>query len=136
MEPDLKTSQVTVTGVFDPPKLVNFVHRRTGKHAVIVKTDPETKEKDGEAKEGKEEKAKEEGGKEKKGDGGDGEGKEGEGGGEGKDGGEAAAAAEEAKVVEVIRNEYQYYAQRYAMEMYAYPPQIFSDENPNACSVM
>ncbi|KAG7012325.1 Heavy metal-associated isoprenylated plant protein 7 [Cucurbita argyrosperma subsp. argyrosperma] len=136
VEPDLKTSQVTVTGVFDPPKLVNFVHRRTGKHAMIVKTDPETKEKDGEAKEGKEEKAKEEGGKEKKGDGGDGEGKEGEGGGgEGKDGGEAAAA-EEAKVVEVIRNEYQYYAQRYAMEMYAYPPQIFSDENPNACSVM
>lgn len=152
VEPDLKGSQVSVTGAFDPPKLVEYVHKRTGKHAVIVKTDPEKKEKEGEAKEVKEEeKAGEESGKEKKGDGGGGgsggsgngdekesskEAEGGGGGGEGKTGVEVAAE-EERKVVELKKSEYYtHYPQRYAMEMYAYPPQIFSDENPNACSVM
>ncbi|KAF2311523.1 hypothetical protein GH714_024551 [Hevea brasiliensis] len=52
---------------------------------------------------------------------------------------EAAAeptVTDETKVVELKKNEYNYYTPRYAMELYAYPPQIFSDENPNACSVM
>ncbi|XP_023001059.1 heavy metal-associated isoprenylated plant protein 7-like [Cucurbita maxima] len=161
VEPDLKGSQVSVTGAFDPPKLVEYVHKRTGKHAVIVKTDPEKKEKEGEAKEVKEEeKAGEESGKEKKGDGsgsgggggggggGSGNGdekessKEADGGGDGGNGGDGkagveVAAEEERKVVELKKSEYYtHYPQRYAMEMYAYPPQIFSDENPNACSVM
>ncbi|XP_038896060.1 heavy metal-associated isoprenylated plant protein 7-like [Benincasa hispida] len=143
VEADLKGSQVSVTGVFDPPKLVDYVHKRTGKHAVIVKTDPEKKEKEAEAKEAKEEKPNEESVKEKKGDDG-GESKEGkkeaEGGGGG-GGGEAKATVEvvpeETILVELKKNEYyQHYPQRYAMEMYAYPPQIFSDENPNACCVM
>ncbi|KAH7578559.1 hypothetical protein JRO89_XS01G0398500 [Xanthoceras sorbifolium] len=47
----------------------------------------------------------------------------------------AEDTTEETKVVEVKKNEY-YYSPGYAMEMYAYPPQIFSDENPNACNVM
>lgn len=154
-DPDLKNSQVTVKGVFDPPKLVEYVYKRTGKHAAIVKQEPPPAEKKEEDK-GKEDKKGEEGGeKENKGGDGGGGGGEGEGEkkekkegedqkGEGKGGEEAAAAIEETKVVELKKNEYLYYipqTQRYAMDMYPlhpypYPPQIFSDENPNACSVM
>ncbi|CAI0446501.1 unnamed protein product [Linum tenue] len=97
-EADLKSSQVTVKGVLEAEKLVEYVHKRTGKHALIVKQEPEKKE---ESK-----------------------------------GAEAPAAGEETKVVEVKRDEYIYYPPRSAMELYAYPPQIFSDENPNACAVM
>ncbi|PNX68888.1 hypothetical protein L195_g056414, partial [Trifolium pratense] len=54
--------------------------------------------------------------------------------------GKSSDAAEETKVVEFKRNEYHYYNPP-SMEFYynpsqAYPPQMFSDENPNACSVM
>ncbi|KAJ6837102.1 heavy metal-associated isoprenylated plant protein 7-like isoform X2 [Iris pallida] len=42
-ESELKASQVTVKGVFDPPKLVEYVHKRTGKHATILKTEPAEK---------------------------------------------------------------------------------------------
>ncbi|XP_054822596.1 heavy metal-associated isoprenylated plant protein 7-like [Prosopis cineraria] len=124
-EPDLKKSEVSVKGVFETAKLVEYVHKRTGKQAVIVKQEPEEKT----------EKTEEGGKEEKKGEGGE-KAKEGEEkkrrGSEGKEG----AETEETKVVELKRNEYYYYPPRYTMEMYAYPPQIFSDENPNACSVM
>ncbi|XP_044501392.1 heavy metal-associated isoprenylated plant protein 7-like isoform X2 [Mangifera indica] len=127
-EPDLKASEVSVKGVFDPPKLVEYLHKKTGKHAVIVKQEPEKKEeKAPEAKEEggggeKEKKSGEEENKEKK---------------EGDNEGKAGEAAEETKVVELRKNEYYYYyPPRYDIEPYAYPPQIFSDENPNACSVM
>ena len=66
-EPDLKNSQVSVKGVFEPAKLVEFVYKRTGKHAAIVKQEPEKKEK---VEEAKDEKKAEEGDKEKKSDGG------------------------------------------------------------------
>ncbi|KAK9684315.1 hypothetical protein RND81_10G201600 [Saponaria officinalis] len=145
--PDLKNSEVTVKGTFEPPKLVEYVYKRTGKRAVIVKQDPppEVKEED-KAKDGKEENKGEGGGggeegkkgEEEKGDkkdGGGGEGGDGDGKGAA-EGGSEAAVEEGAKVVEFRRNEFQYYPPRYAMEMHAYPPQIFSDENPNACSIM
>ncbi|KAL8140889.1 hypothetical protein V2J09_006910 [Rumex salicifolius] len=137
--PDLKNSQVTVKGTFDPPKLVDYIFKRTGKHAEIVKQKPEeTKEEGGDkAKEGKEGK-KGQNEEEKKGEDGGGDKAE-----EKKEGGDTKAAAgdevaeEEVKVVELKRNEYYYYPPKYAMEMYhAYPPQIFSDENPNACSII
>lgn len=150
--PDLQSSTVSVKGTFDPAKLVEYVHKRTGKHATIVKIDPppppatEKKEGGDKGKDGKEENKADEG---NKGSGGD-EAKEdkkekgsasGEGGGEdgkvAEAGGDGAALPEEAVgKVELKRNEYYYYPPRYAMEMYAYPPQIFSDENPNACSIM
>ncbi|KAL4634510.1 hypothetical protein ACB092_04G204700 [Castanea dentata] len=145
-EPDLKSSEVTVKGVFDPPKLVEYVYKRTGKHAVIVKQEPEKKDKE-ESKDGnKEEKKAEEGG----GGGGDKETKAEEEKKEGKgeeakpEAKEAAAATTEEtnKVIEFQANAFHYYPPpRYPpTEMYAYgyqyPPQIFSDENPNACSVM
>ncbi|PON95742.1 Heavy metal-associated domain containing protein [Trema orientale] len=156
-EPDLKSSQVTVKGALDPSKLVEYVYKRTGKQAVIVKQEPDKKDNKDEAKESKDEKkagggdkgkkgsdeaapaATEAGKEEKK------ENKEGENEGGGDKGG---AVVEENKVVEFKKNGFNYYPPRYAMEMYAqnpyppqyaynaYPPQIFSDENPNACSVM
>lgn len=179
VDPDLKSSQVTVKGAIDPAALVAYVHRRTGKHAAIVKLEPEiTPEKNDsevaaeEVKEEKKPDAGDEGESEKKVE------EEskveekpaaaaaGEGEAEGADPAPADPVAEEApKMVEVKKNEYHYYPQRYIMEMYpyappmigdmsyppphmvvdaypapvmgqAYPPQMFSDENPNACSVM
>ncbi|XP_043706536.1 heavy metal-associated isoprenylated plant protein 7-like [Telopea speciosissima] len=128
-DPDLKNSQVTVKGVFDPPKLVEYVYKRTGKHAAIVKQEPEKKEEE-KGKEEKEEKKGEE--KDKGGDGGE---KKEEGEGKAEAG---AGAGEDETKVELIKNEFVYYYQyptKYVPE-YVYPPQIFSDENPNACSVM
>ncbi|KAK4486152.1 hypothetical protein RD792_008820, partial [Penstemon davidsonii] len=146
-EPDLKNSQVTVKGVFEPEKLTDYVYKRCGKHAVIIKAEPEKKEEE----KGKEEKKAEEGGEKeaKKAEDGGKENKEG-GGGEGEgEGGEPTAKVEiveaEDSKLELKKNEfYQYYPQnnfqvypqRFVQDMYAYPPQIFSDENPNACSVM
>ncbi|KAG5029923.1 hypothetical protein JHK87_013437 [Glycine soja] len=130
-EADLKKSEVSVKGVFETAKLVEHVYKRTGKHAVIVKQEAEKKEEEKKAEEEVEKK------KEK----GSGEGEENK---EKKEGGEGEAKAEEAStVLEVKKSEYYYNPPpRYGgMEFYAYsgpayPPQIFSDENPNACSVM
>ncbi|TXG54399.1 hypothetical protein EZV62_019655 [Acer yangbiense] len=160
-ESDLKSSEVTVKGAFDPPKLVEYVYKRTGKHGVIVKQEPEKKEeKAEEANKQEQKKGSEEGGekekekeKEKENKAIEEEKKEG--------GGEVAkpsaeATTEEAKVAELKINEYNHYPAIYgiAMEMNPYPPQpqmwssyppqmlspyapqMFSDENPNACSVM
>ncbi|KAL4036414.1 hypothetical protein IC575_005154 [Cucumis melo] len=186
VDPDLKSSQVSVKGAFDPAALVAYVHRRTGKHAAIVKQEPEVTLENNNESEAVAVKEVEE---EKKADAGDGVESEkkveeestveekpaaadaapGDGEAEGASPGEAAqpAAEEGPKMVEVKKNEYHYYyPQRYIMEMYpyappvmgdiaypapqmvmetypapammghAYPPQMFSDENPNACSVM
>ncbi|XP_073037629.1 heavy metal-associated isoprenylated plant protein 7-like [Primulina eburnea] len=149
VEPDLKSSQVLVKGAIEPEKLADYIHKRTGKHAVIIKTEPEKKEEV--KKEGKEDKKTEEG--EKK------EAKKGEEGGKEKNHaapsgvGEPPAPAPVVLVaeaddskLEMRRNEYynnyqylqnyQVYPQMHVHELQAYPPQMFSDENPNACSVM
>ncbi|XP_038986883.1 heavy metal-associated isoprenylated plant protein 7-like isoform X2 [Phoenix dactylifera] len=142
-EPDLKVSQVTVTGVLDPVKLVEYVYKRTGKHAVVVKQEPVEKKLDEEKKAAdgkdgsKDEKKADAGGEKAEGEKkdereGGGEEKEKEGGG---GAAEHAAAGGAAKVVDLMKNEFCYYYPRYGVG-YAYPPQIFSDENPNACTVM
>ncbi|KAK1363279.1 Palmitoyl-acyl carrier protein thioesterase [Heracleum sosnowskyi] len=140
VEPDIKNSQVTVKGIFEPPKLVEFVHKRTGKHAVIVKQEPEKK--------GEEEKKDDKGGDKAA----EGDGKE------KKDGGSeevakpdaAAAAAGPEQVLDMKKNEFYYYhppnyqvyhptftaEPSYSSHSYPPAPQMFSDENPNACSVM
>ena len=127
-------------GVFDPTKLVEYVYKRTGKHAVIVKQEPEKKEKEESKDVKKEEKKVEESGG---GDGGDDKGSKAEEENKEKKAEEAkppeatvvVATEETNKVVEVQTNAYYHYPQ-HALEMYAYPPQMFSDENPNACSIM
>ncbi|TYJ20484.1 hypothetical protein E1A91_A09G268100v1 [Gossypium mustelinum] len=147
-EPDLKSSEVTVKGVFEPPKLVEYVYKRTGKTAVIVKQEAETpKTEEEKAKDAnKDEKKSEESGEKDKNEAGgeekdDGKDKKQEGNNKEAPAADAApateGATEETKVaVELKKNEYYYYPPRYATEFYAYPPQMFSDENPNACTVM
>ncbi|KAM0934872.1 putative heavy metal-associated isoprenylated plant protein/8/17/18/19 [Dioscorea sansibarensis] len=150
VEADLKSSQVTVKGVFTAPGLVEYVHKRTGKHAAVVKQEPAEKKPEpapetepktdaktdttppADSKDKPEAAAGEAVAAEKKKD----EANDDAGAPKEKDsGGEGAAAAEEAKVVEMKKYEYLYYQRYHPME-YAYPPQIFSDENPNACAVM
>lgn len=145
VEPNLKSSQVTVKGAFDPAKLVEYVCKRTGKHVAVAKQEQVEKKADGEKGGGgkdaaEEEKAENDAGgdnaekKEEKDGGGDGASV-----GDEKDKKEGGAAAEEGSppppkaMDQSMRNEFY---QCYPAGGYAYPPQIFSDENPNACSVM
>lgn len=144
-EPDLKSSQVTVKGVFDPQKLVEHVWKRTGKQAVIAKVEPEMK-----PEEGKEGDKVEEGEKETKKVEKDEENEEENRGVAGNifPGLQPEAGEEEYSKMELKRNDffqnypqnYQVYPQRFTQDSYAAypppPPQIFSDENPNACFVM
>ncbi|EOY28981.1 Heavy metal transport/detoxification superfamily protein isoform 3 [Theobroma cacao] len=106
VETDVGNDQVIVKGVVDPTKLVDDVYKKTKKQASIVK-DEEKKE-----EEKKEEKKEEKEGEKK-------EGEEGKG--------------EEDTKSDIKRSEY--YPSKFYSE-YAYHPEIFSDENPNACSVM
>ncbi|KAK9133971.1 hypothetical protein Scep_013499 [Stephania cephalantha] len=109
VETDVVTNQVIVKGVLDPTTLVESVYKKTKRQALIVRNEEKPEEKKEEEEEKKKEEVKEE---EKK---------------EGEDG-------EDDKKIEAKKSEY--WPSMYAIE-YAYPPQIFSDENPNAyCSVM
>ncbi|KAI4298816.1 hypothetical protein L6164_032333 [Bauhinia variegata] len=108
VETDLANDQVIVKGVIDPTKLVDYVYKRTGKQASIVKEE-EKKEEEKKEEEKKEEKAEEKKeGEENKGD-------------------------QDDNKSDIKQS--QYFPSMDLVE-YAYPPQIFSDENPNACSVM
>lgn len=158
----MKASEVTVKGVFEDAKLAEYVHKRTGRHAAIIKSEPAApaeKVGDGDAKD---EKKAAEGGEEKKDD--KEEKKDGNGDenkdGKDKEGGSAAGGDEKDKDKEkdpgamAAASLYMhypqfafpggYYAPRPGYSAYPppppayphYPPQIFSDENPNACSVM
>lgn len=183
-EPDLKASEVTVKGVFEEAKLAEYVHKRTGKHAAIIKSEPvappekvaaeggdEKKAAEG-GDEKKDEKEEKKDGKEEGGNGGGDEKKEEkekekEGGNA--DGEEKDKDKEKDPAAIAAANLYLHYP-RFAFPAgyyppgpgYAYPPpyppsypppyqpsyppypshpshhpsQIFSDENPNACSVM
>jgi hypothetical protein len=148
-EPNLKTSEVTVKGIFDPPtKLVEYVYKRTGKHATIVKTDPpadsaadadkpKDDKKDDKTSDEKKEDDDKKDEKKKEENSGDGEKKDSE------------ALVEEGpadsvltvKMERMLNELYQHYPKHatgytpgYAYHQY--PPQIFSDENPNACAIM
>ncbi|KAL2475782.1 Heavy metal transport/detoxification superfamily protein [Abeliophyllum distichum] len=105
---DLANDQVIVKGVLDPDKLVNDVYKKTRKQASIVKEE-EKKEEEKKVEEKKEEKQEEK--------------KEGE-----------ESREEDDTKTDIKKSEY-WPPPKYNME-YAYPPQMFSDENPHACSVM
>ncbi|XP_030533380.1 heavy metal-associated isoprenylated plant protein 7-like [Rhodamnia argentea] len=109
VETDVANDLVIVKGVIDPPKLVDYLKKRTGKQASIVK-DEEKKEEEKKDAEKKEESK-------------EGEKKDGE---EGKD--------DDGTKMDIRKSEY--WPSKYYMEYSSYPPQIFSDDNPNACSVM
>ncbi|KAL2584906.1 hypothetical protein AAZV13_14G155800 [Glycine max] len=152
---EFSTGKVLVTGTMDANKLVDYVYRRTKKQAKIVpqpEPEPEKKEESKEAEKPAEEENKPEEKKEeekppeepKKEEGGEG----GEGGGENKEekGGEEGKeeAKKEDNVVVVANNiddeglkrmmYYYQYPPLYVIERIP-PPQLFSDENPNACCI-
>ncbi|XP_050387545.1 heavy metal-associated isoprenylated plant protein 9 [Argentina anserina] len=150
---DHNSGKVTVTGTMDGDKLVDYVYRRTRKQAKIVpqpEPEPEKKEEPAaekpteeatpeemkeENKEKKEdEKPAEEGKKEEEGGGGESN-KEGE---EKKE--EEAKKEEHNDVVNGIpEEELKRMMQHYYQPLYVFeripPPQLFSDENPNACCI-
>uniref|UniRef100_A0A453BVE5 HMA domain-containing protein n=2 Tax=Aegilops tauschii subsp. strangulata TaxID=200361 RepID=A0A453BVE5_AEGTS len=160
-DPDLKASEVTVKGVFEEVKLAEYVHKRTGRHAAIIKSEPVAPaEKAGEG-DAKDEKKAAEGGEEKKDDkeekkdDKDGAPEEKKEEKDKEDGGAGGEEKEKEKDPGAIAaaNLYMHYPQfafpggyyppRPGYAAYPpppayppYPPQIFSDENPNACSVM
>lgn len=131
VEPDLKNHTVTVKGTVDPNKLVEYLHRKTRKHVEIVPPKKDGDKKEGDKKEG----GKKEGGEKKEGGGGDkkdgGENKK--GGDSEKKGGDESKGEGEEKKEESKKNEAP--IPRYVIE-HVHPPQLFSDENPNACSIM
>ncbi|CAK7323322.1 unnamed protein product [Dovyalis caffra] len=108
VETDLANDQVIVKGVVDPSKLVDDVHKKTRKQASIVK-DEEKKEEEKKEEEKKEDKE-----------------------GQKKDGEEEKG--EDDKKLDIKRSEY--WPSKDYSDQYAYAPEIFSDENPNACTVM
>ncbi|KAM1142367.1 hypothetical protein ACFX19_042905 [Malus domestica] len=155
---DHSSGKVMVTGTMDGDKLVEYVYRRTKKQARIVpQPEPEPeKEEEPAAEEAKPEEKKEENAEKKEEEKpAEGEAKKEEGGAEGGEssnkegekGGEENK--EEEKVEERMSGSYvnsgmdeehmkrmmQYYYQPlYVIERIP-PPQLFSDENPNACCI-
>jgi hypothetical protein len=137
-EPDLKASQVTVKGVFEEAKLADYVHRRTGKHAAVIKSEPVAAENNG--GDAKDDKKADEGSEKRKDDSKE-EKQESDKQKDDSDGGGG-----EEKDPLAMGNLYMHYprfnhpsggygAPGYTYQ-YQYAPQLFSDENPNACSVM
>ncbi|KAK5831550.1 heavy metal-associated isoprenylated plant protein 7-like [Gossypium arboreum] len=109
VDTDVRNHQVIVKGDVDPANLVDYVYKRTRKQVSIVK-DEENKE-----EEKKEAEKKQDEGEKKEEDQGKGDGDN------------------DKKMDDIKRSEY--YSSKYYSE-FAYPPQFFSDENPNACSLM
>ncbi|KAG8385883.1 hypothetical protein BUALT_Bualt03G0091400 [Buddleja alternifolia] len=110
---DIANDKVIVKGVLDPDKLVNDVYKKTGKQASVVKDEPK-KEEEKKDEEKKAEEKKDEKQDDKKQE-------------------EESKEGEDNKT-DIKKSEY--LPSKYYMEYAAYPPQFFSDENPNACSVM
>lgn len=118
---ELSTGKVIVTGTMDANNLVDYVYRRTKKQAKIVpqpepEPEPENKGEKPEAEEAKPEEKKEEDNKD--------ESKE-----------ENEFDEDEAMMKRMMY--YNYYQPLYVVEheRMAPPPQLFSDENPNACCI-
>ncbi|CAA2962907.1 heavy metal-associated isoprenylated plant 7-like isoform X1 [Olea europaea subsp. europaea] len=103
---DLANDKVIVKGVLDPEKLVNDVYKKTRKQASIVK-DEEKKEEEKKVEEKKEEKPDEK---------------------------REESKEEDDTKIDIKKSEY-WPPPRCYMD-YAYPPQMFSDDNPHACYVM
>lgn len=111
VDTDVRNHQVIVKGDVDPTNLVDYVYKKTRKQVSIVK-DEENKE-----EEKKEAEKTQDAGEKKEED-------QGKGDGDGDD---------DKKMGDIQRSEY--YSSKYYSE-FAYPPQYFSDDNPNACSLM
>ncbi|XP_030460408.1 heavy metal-associated isoprenylated plant protein 9-like [Syzygium oleosum] len=147
---ELSAGKVTVTGTMDAEKLVDYVYRRTRKHAQIVpqpEPEPEQKEEKKEAEkpaeELKPEEKKEENGEQKSEDKPEVKKKkeeENKSEEKGKEEEDKKEGEEEAMVNHITVDEegmkrmMYYYQPLYVIERLP-PPQLFSDENPNACCI-
>ncbi|KAM1232409.1 hypothetical protein ACFX13_042968 [Malus domestica] len=155
---DHSSGKVMVTGTMDGDKLVEYVYRRTKKQARIVpqpEPEPEKKEEPAEEEAKPEEKKEENAEKKEEEKPAEGEAKKEEGGAEGgessnKEGEKGGEENKEEEKVEVtmsgsyvnsgmdeehMKRMMQYYYQPlYVIERIP-PPQLFSDENPNACCI-
>ncbi|XP_057800755.1 heavy metal-associated isoprenylated plant protein 9 [Salvia miltiorrhiza] len=129
-ETELSSGKVTVTGTMDADRLVDYVYRRTKKQAKVVpqpepekppEESPKPEEKPADAKPAEEEK-KEEGDK-----------KEEEGGTAAEEEEEEDKSMEEPGMYKMMYHNYQ---PIYVVERIPPAPQLFSDENPNACFIM
>ncbi|CAN4085608.1 unnamed protein product [Withania somnifera] len=142
-ETEASTGKVTVTGTMDANKLVDYVYRHTKKQAKIVpQPEPEKPAEETKPEEAKpveepkpeEKKDDNEAAPEKK-DGGDDEKPPEEGGGGG--GGEEMIVPigdhDDQQTITKMMYYYQYQP-LYVIERIP-PPQLFSDENPNACCI-
>ncbi|GFP94327.1 heavy metal-associated isoprenylated plant protein 26, partial [Phtheirospermum japonicum] len=143
-ETELSTSKVTVTGTMNADRLVEYVYRRTKKQAKIVpQPEPEPEKPPEEspkpAEEKKEEKpaAAEEEAKPEEEKKEDEEKKDGGGTAAAEEGAGEEGAKEEAKSVEEqsMHKMMYHYQPLYVIERIP-APQLFSDENPNACNIM
>lgn len=149
-ETELSSGKVTVTGTMDADKLVEYVYRRTKKTAKIV-PQPEPEKPAEEPKSAEAEKPAEEPKPEEKKEENNGEPPKEEGENKPAEGKVEEPKKEEGEVItEVIhpinheeesmkRMMYQYNYYHYQQPMYVIeripPPQLFSDENPNACCI-
>ncbi|MFS7961611.1 putative heavy metal-associated domain, HMA, heavy metal-associated domain superfamily [Helianthus anomalus] len=144
VETEVSSSKVMVTGSMDGDKLVEYVYRRTKKQAKIVpQPEPEPvpepapapepaekpkEEEKPEEKPAEEAKPEEKPAEEEKKEGG------GDGGGDAKEE-EKKEKGEKMEVIDMQRMMYYHqYPPLYVMERIP-PPQLFSDENPNACTI-
>ncbi|XP_051143749.1 heavy metal-associated isoprenylated plant protein 9 [Andrographis paniculata] len=147
VETDLSSSKVRVTGTMDADRLVRYVYRRTKKHARVVpqpepepapEPNPNPVEESGDKKEESGDKKEESGGNDDQAPPPPPEEEEKKDPEEAVDGGveaEAEAAAEKQHM-HMQRMMYHYdHPPVYVMERIP-APQLFSDENPNACVLM
>lgn len=123
MSIDEQKDQVTVTGSMDMKELAEALKEKLKRPVDIIPP----------KKDGAEKKEKGGGGEKVKG------GEAAKAGGDG-GGGDGGGQADENRILYVPQeypNSYMYgYGYGYPVEQYNHAPQIFSDENPNACSVM
>ncbi|XP_047980345.1 heavy metal-associated isoprenylated plant protein 9 [Salvia hispanica] len=130
-ETELSSGKVTVTGTMDGDRLVDYVYRRTKKQAKVVPQPEPEPEKPAEEKkeekpaEGEEAKPAEEEKKDKKDPAPE------EGGGEAE---EEERSMEEQGMYKMMHS--YHYQPMYVIERIPPAPQLFSDENPNACFIM
>ncbi|KAK8494827.1 hypothetical protein V6N12_055148 [Hibiscus sabdariffa] len=105
VETDVGNDQVIVKGTVDPTKLVEYICKRTGKQATIVKGEENKQEEKKEEKKTNKENQE-----------------------------EAKGGEKDEKQSDDIKTS-EYLPSKYHSE-FEYPPQFFSDDNPNACSLM
>eukprot|EP00252_Welwitschia_mirabilis_P025154 TRINITY_DN774_c0_g1_i4.p1 TRINITY_DN774_c0_g1~~TRINITY_DN774_c0_g1_i4.p1 ORF type:complete len:256 (-),score=23.93 TRINITY_DN774_c0_g1_i4:273-1040(-) len=132
-EADLKKEQVMVTGTIESARLTEYLYKKTGKHAVVVSEEPQPEATD------KDKENEKENDKEKNKDGAQSEPAEAPKSESSEQDAPAATdgggSDQDPKKIEMMMN-MNMNPGKYVIEYDVPPPQLFSDENPNACAIM